>query len=88
MLTSRMAEITIFASVSFAKTPVSEVSDRAGRITALGWVERGRGDPWAVSYRKDFPEEDANDPEAELRDVMGEYWLSAAEIRALLGKNS
>ena len=83
-----MTTFTQFAAGSFAKTPVSEVSAKAQEISALGWEERedGRGDPWAVAYRKDFPEDEGADYEAELREVMGAYWVTAEEIRALLGK--
>lgn len=66
------------------------VGDRGqGKADRRTWMvgTRGRGDPWAVAYRKDFPEEASDDPEAELRDVMGEYWVSADEIRVLLARS-
>jgi hypothetical protein len=70
-----MTTFTQFASVSFAKTPLPEVSAKAAEIAALGWEERedGRGDPWAAAYRRDFPEDNGADYEAELRDVMGGF---------------
>lgn len=75
--------MSLTAAVSFARMPLAEVSAKVAEIEALGWVEVGRGDPWAVSFRKEVPEEQA-DPEADLREVMGEYWMTADEIRALL----
>jgi hypothetical protein len=41
-----------------------------------------RGDPWVVAYRKAIPE--GQDREAEIRSVMGDYWLTADDIRDLL----
>jgi hypothetical protein len=76
----------IHAAVSFARTPLEQISGKVAAIKALGWREREdvRGDPWAASFVKDFPEERAGDAERELREVMGDYWLDAAEIRSLL----
>jgi hypothetical protein len=84
-----MTTFTMFAAVSFAKTPVSEISAKASEIGALGWQERddSRG-PWAVKYRKDLPEQEGFDYEAELRDVMGDYWVTPDEIRALLANRA
>jgi hypothetical protein len=73
--------------VSFARTPLSEVTERAAAIEALGWRETGRGDPWIVSLRKDVPEEEP-DPAAEVRGVMGERWVGADEIAELLRTRS
>jgi hypothetical protein len=70
-------------AVSFAKTPLSEVSAKAQEITAHGWEYRDRGDPWSASFGKKLPESEA-DPARELRTIMGEYWVSADEIGALL----
>jgi hypothetical protein len=80
---------TCHAGVSFARTPLEEVSSLARRIEALGWRESedGRGDPWAVEFEKDVSE-DERDPEAELREVMGDYWLDADAIKALLTPKS
>jgi len=80
-----MAQMSMTAGVSFAKTPAIEVSKKAGKIEKLGWREVGRGDPWVISYRKDVPMHTA-DPEAEIRDVMGEYWVTADEIGELLNQ--
>ena len=76
----------LYAGVSFARTPLEEISTKVEQIKTLGWRERedGRGDPWAVSFYKDVPEGEG-DPEPELREVMGEYWLDADAIKALLG---
>src|ERR1051325_8887396 len=60
-----MAQMSMTAGVSFAKTPAIEVSKKAGKIEKLGWREVGRGDPWVISYRKDVPMHTA-DPEAEI----------------------
>jgi hypothetical protein len=79
--------MTLYCGVSFARAPLEEISGMVERIRALGWAERedgGRGDPWAVSFVKDVPEEDADTEVACVRDVMGEYWLGPEEIRELL----
>jgi hypothetical protein len=73
------------ASVSFIKTPLNEISDKAREIAALGWEESSLGDPWAVAYTKDLPE-GTTDPEAELRNVMRDYWVTAEEIKAILAR--
>lgn len=70
------------ASVSFAQTPLAEIGSKLEEILALGWKELDRGDPWAVVFRKHLPES-VRDPEAELREVMGEYWMTADDIREL-----
>lgn len=75
--------ITIVAAVSFAATPLEEIGTKANHILALGWKPEDRGDPWVVAFRKEFAETES-DPEVELRDVMGEYWLGADKIQALL----
>ena len=71
--------------VSFARTPLAEITAKAHELEALGWtqVEDGRGDPWAASFRKDVPE-DEPDKSAEIRRVMGDYWVDADAIAALL----
>lgn len=81
-----MALMAFTAAVSFARTPLEEISGKVERIKALGWqeCEDGRGDPWAVSFVKQIAEEQAGHAEAELRTVMGEYWIDAAGIRELL----
>jgi hypothetical protein len=76
-------EWTSLAAVSFARTPLAEIGGKVREITALGWVEEDRGDPWAVTFRKVVPEGEAN-PEAELHRVMGDYWLDAGSLRTLL----
>ena len=75
-----MADVqeTVYAGVSFAKTPLAEISGKVAEIVALDWEETGRGDPWAVSFGKDFS--DPSGWKAELRAVMGDYWLTAEEI--------
>lgn len=80
-----VALMGFIVGVSFARTPVAEVSAKAAEIEALGWREIDRADPWSISFRKDVPEEDA-DPTAEVRAVMGDYWLDADETRALLDR--
>jgi hypothetical protein len=72
----------LLVGVSFACTPLAEVSAKANAIQELGWGEDKRGDPWVVAYRKAIPE--GQDPEAEIRGVMGDYWLTADDIRDLL----
>lgn len=78
--------MTLIAAVSFARTPLQELSAKVEQIKALGWRERedGRGDPWAASFAKDVSEDEARNGEAELRAVMGDYWLDADAIKELL----
>lgn len=75
-------DIEVITAVSFAKTPLGEISKKAEQIRALGWKEDRRGDPWAVTYRKWVPR--GVDAEAELRDVMGDYYLTPEDTRSLL----
>lgn len=77
-----MTNSEILVGVSFARTPVAEISAKANAIQELGWREDKRGDPWVVAYRKEIPE--GQDPEAEIRAVIGDYWLTADDIRDLL----
>lgn len=53
--TRGVALIPMTVGVSFARTPLHEVSAKVEEIEALGWRERedGRGDPWAASFVKD-----------------------------------
>jgi hypothetical protein len=74
----------VYASVSFARTPLSEIGRKAAELEALGWLQDDRrGDPWVVFFVKDFPEEAAGEATAELRSVIGDYWLEPEEIRLL-----
>jgi hypothetical protein len=57
------------------------------QIKSLGWEETDRGDPWVVLFEKPFPESQ-RDPEGELRSLMGDYWLTADDMRALRGVSS
>jgi hypothetical protein len=77
---------TIVAVVSFARTPLAEVSAKAQEIGALGWRETDRADPWLVTYSKPFPEDEHQKAEDELRQVMGDYWLTAEDMGALRAK--
>ena len=81
---------TLIASVSFARTPLDEISTRSEEIRALGWEEATgrRGDPWVVSYRKDFPRHQGEASDVELQTVMGDYWLDREEIKELLASTS
>jgi hypothetical protein len=73
-------------AVSLARVPLREISRKVEQLEALGWREDRRGDPWAASFVKDFPEGEDSAAEAEIRRVMGNYWVDAAETRALLGE--
>jgi hypothetical protein len=73
--------LVLVFETSFARTPLAEISGKAAKIEARGWEENGRGDPWAVSYRKDVQD---GDGEAALQKIMGDYWLTADEVRSLL----
>ncbi len=77
-----MTNREMLVRVSFARTPVAEISAKADAIRELGWREDKRGDPWVVAYRKVIPV--GEDPEAEIRAVMSDYWLTADDIRDLL----
>jgi hypothetical protein len=77
-----VTNIDMLVGVSFARTPLAEISAKANAIQELGWREDKRRDPWVVAYRKAIPER--QDPEAEIRSVMSDYWLTADEIRDLL----
>jgi hypothetical protein len=77
-----MTSNEMLVGVSFARTPITEISAKANAIQELGWREDKRGDPWVVAYRKVISE--GQDPEAEIRAVMGDYWLTADDIRDLL----
>lgn len=79
--------MSLSAGVSFAKTPLSEIGEKHEQITAAGWTETRRGDPWVVAFEKRVPE-NTPEPDAELRSIMGEYWVTADEIRGLLASAS
>lgn len=80
-----MAVMTMRVVVSFARTPLEEISSKVEEIKALGWEERedSRGNPWAVAFVKDFPEEEIDEQVAEVRAVMGDYWLDKDAVREL-----
>jgi hypothetical protein len=78
-----LSMVTTHAAVSFATVPLSEISAKAAEIKAAGWIGHGRGDPWVQTFSKSLPDT-VNDPEAELRRIMGDYWLDADGIRELL----
>ena len=82
-----LAVTTWYAGVSFARTPLEEVSAKVEAIKALGWHEERRGDPWVGTFSKAMPE-DETDPEAELRAAMGDHWLDADAIQTLLASKS
>jgi hypothetical protein len=77
-----MPDSECLRGVSFARTPVAEISAKANAIQELGWREDKGGDPCVVAYRKVIPE--GQDPESEIRAVMSDYWLTADDIRDLL----
>ena len=74
-----------FAAVSFAKVPLNEIGEKANAILQSGWTGEvtRRGDPWVQVVAKSFPGSE-KDPEAELRAIMGEYWLAPEGIRQYL----
>jgi hypothetical protein len=71
--------------VSFARTPLSELSAKVAGIEALGWAETGRGDPWVTLFRKDVPKSES-DPAAEVRQAMGDYWVDEDARAHLVSK--
>src|SRR6476661_6744211 len=79
----------MFAAVSFQNTPLDLIAEKQREIEALGWHEYDRADPWLVRYEKDFAEgEHHRGADAELRRVMGDYWLSPDETASLHGETS
>lgn len=83
-----MNTIEVFCGVSFARTPFAEISAKAAQIEALGWThdDETRGNPWVATFSKSFPMDESTDHEAEIRAVMGDYWIDADGIRSLLDK--
>jgi hypothetical protein len=75
--------IEAIAAVSFADTPLEEMAPRANQILSLGWTIVDRGDPWVIFFAKHV-DESGGEPEAELRDVMGDYWVDGAGMTKLL----
>jgi hypothetical protein len=73
-------------AISLARVPLREISRKVEQLEALGWREDRRGDPWAASFVKDLPVGEDRAAEAEVRGAMGNYWVDAAETRALLGE--
>jgi len=71
-----MPEHECSAVVSFAETPLAEISTKAAELTSRGWVfdEQRKGDPWLVLLSKHFPTP-PDDCETEIRDIMGNYWV-------------
>jgi len=75
---------TIVAAVSFFATPTLEISKATRTILDLGWTEGEKlPEGWVVTFSKDVPE-GVDDPEAELREAMGSYWIDATELGQLL----
>jgi len=72
-----MADDTHSTVLSFAETPLAEISAKAAELEARGWVfdEERKGDPWIVLLSKRFSDPTPHDREAELREVMGNYWV-------------
>jgi hypothetical protein len=81
-----VANRSVFVGVSFARVPLREISSKIGQLEARGWREDRRGDPWTVFFVKDSGEQDAAAAEEEIREVMGNYWVDAAAMQALLGR--
>lgn len=65
------------AVVSFAETPLAEISSKAAELASRGWIfdEQRKGDPWLVLVSKHFSGSLPADCESEIRDVMGNYWV-------------
>ena len=64
------------AVVSFAETPVAEISTKAAELASRGWVfdEQRQRRPLAHPRLETLSEPATGDYEAELREVMGNYW--------------
>ena len=76
-----MADQDCFSAVSFAETPLAEISTKAKALRSRGWVfdEERKGDPWLVLISKRFEGPVLDDGEAEIREVMGNYWVDLDE---------
>ena len=75
-----MSGETHYATVSFYKVALLEIGPLANRIVEAGWEPvDGKGEPWAILVGKTFSEP-TPDPEAELREIMGDYWMTGEEI--------
>lgn len=73
---------TVFTAVSFAKAPLLEQGPLAQRIIERGWVWSTNDVDWVAHFRKDFPEEvSAEDAEDEIVEIMGDYYVSSAELK-------
>ena len=61
----------------FTGLSASGKSTIAAELEARGWVfdEERKGDPWIVLLSKRFSDPTPHDREAELREVMGNYWV-------------
>jgi hypothetical protein len=73
-----MPEHECSAVVSFAETPLADISTKAAELASRGWVfdEQRKGDPWLVLLSKRFPASTPSDDyESEIRDIMGNYWV-------------
>ena len=83
-----MGDGTQSTMLSFAETPLAEISAKATELESRGWVfdEDRKGDPWIVLLSKRFPDPAPEDLQSELRAVMGDYWvdLDPAETDALI----
>jgi hypothetical protein len=57
-------------------------------ILKLGWTAERRGDPWMIAFRKDFPGgTSVQHAEAEVKNVLGDYWVGAEDFDALRSSN-
>ncbi len=71
-------------TVSFYKVALLEIGPLANRIVEpAGNQVDGKGEPWAILVGKTFSEH-TPDPEAELREIMGDYWMTGKEIRGYI----
>jgi hypothetical protein len=68
---------TVYTIVSFERTPLIEIGERANAILALGSRhDETLSDHWTVKFSKDVPEDVAS-PTADddIKAVMGDYWI-------------
>lgn len=79
-----MGTTSFTIAVSFAKTPLNEITQKVVEIEALGWLDEDRGDPWVVAFVKKIPEGESEKAVELVRRIMGDYWVDADEIEDLL----
>lgn len=74
----------IYTAVSFERTPVPEIGPKWMELHSLGWEwQENLPHRWIARFVKQVPHSvTAGQAEAEVRDVMDPYYVSADELEA------